>query len=142
MTSIQGTRQAAGATRSREQRRLAVTTAAAAAAAATVWTGTQLAGIDLAVRSGAEVRSVGLASVLTVSVLAALAGGLTHRFSTRWAWGAKAWTALAFAVLLLSLAGPLGATTSAGVLALAGMHLCVGAVVILGQPRTASRGVA
>jgi lysylphosphatidylglycerol synthetase-like protein (DUF2156 family) len=124
------------------QRRLAATSLIATGAAVTVWAIATAAGIDLAVRSGGEVRPIGLGSVLTVALLAAVAGGLTHRLAGRWARGQRVWTVVATIVLVLSLTGPLGATTAAGAAALAAMHLVVGLTVIVRQSRRTSRGVA
>ncbi len=124
------------------QRRLATTTLMATGAAVAVWAVAEAAGIDLAVRSGGQVRPIGLASVITVSVLAALAGGLTHRLSTRWARGPSIWTAVASSLLVVSLTGPLGAITVAAGAALAAMHLIVGLTVIVRHSRRTSRGVA
>jgi hypothetical protein len=123
-------------------RRLAMTSLVAAAGAVVVWAVAEAAGVDLAVHSGADIRPVGLGSVIAVSLLAALAGGLTHRLATRWARGARVWTCVAAAVLVVSLSGPASATTLAGGAALAAMHLLVGLTVILRQPRRATRGVA
>jgi hypothetical protein len=99
-------------------------------------------GIDLAVRSGGDVRPVGLVSVIAVSLLAAVAGGLTHRLAGRWTHGPRVWTVVAAIVLVVSLTGPLGATTAAAGAVLAAMHLVVGLTVILRQPRRTARGVA
>jgi hypothetical protein len=124
------------------QRRLAVTALMTVAGAVAVWAVAQLAGADLRVHSGASIRPVGLGSVVTVSLLAALAGGLTHRLATRWASGPRVWTVVAAAVLVLSLSGPASATTLAAGATLAAMHLLVGTTVILRQARRSQRGVA
>jgi hypothetical protein len=124
------------------QRRLATTALATAGAAVALWAIAEASGIDLAVRSGGVVRPVGLVSVITVSLLATLAGGLTHRLASRWARGPRVWTVVAAIVLVLSLTGPLGATTAAAGAVLAAMHLVVGVTVILRQPRRTARGVA
>jgi hypothetical protein len=124
------------------QRRLAATSLMATTAAVTVWAVAELAGVHLAVRSGGEVRPVGLGSVIVVSLLAAVAGGLTHRLASRWARGHRVWQVVAAVVLVLSLTGPLGATSMAAGAALAGMHVLVGSTVVLRQSRRTARGVA
>jgi hypothetical protein len=124
------------------QRRLAVTALMTVAGAVAVWAVAQLAGVDLRVHSGASVRPVGLGSVVTVSLIAAVAGGLTHRLAIRRTRGHGLWTAVAAAVLVVSLSGPASATTVAGGAALAAMHLLVGMTVILRQSRRSARGVA
>ena len=124
-------------------KRLASVTLVAVAAAATVWLLTvQVAGVDLVVRSGSGRRSVDLGGVLAASALAGVLGGLTHRWSTRWARGPRAWTGVAVVVLVLSLAGPAGAATLGAAAALAAMHLAVGMTVIVGLLRQRPGGVA
>ncbi len=123
-------------------RRPAVTAAIAVVGAVAVWTVARFAGADLRVHSGATIREVGLGSVVTVSLLAVVAGGLTHRLATRWARGHRVWQVVAAVVLVLSLTGPMGATTLAAGAALAAMHLLVGLTVIVRQPRRTARGVA
>jgi hypothetical protein len=92
-----------------------------------------LAGIDLAVRRGAgAVQNLGPVDV----IIAALAAGLA-------AWGLRAvldrvsdrsrtvWTAVAVAVLLVSVVGPLtGAMTVTATIVLECMHVAVGASLI------------
>jgi hypothetical protein len=100
-----------------------------------------LAGIDLTVDTGAGRTEVGPAAVAVVTMLAGLLGwtllGLLQRRTRR---AVPIWTAVAVAVLVVSLAGPLGAatTTAAGV-TLVGMHLMAGAIVIPLLARTAAR---
>ena len=118
---------------SRRLRGLAV--AATVGAALVVWiVARPLAGVDLAVRqgSGKAVQHVGLASVVIVSLLAGLVGwvflALLERYTSR---ARTVWTAVALVVLLLSLAGPLGAGQNGGAkIALACMHLAAGAALI------------
>jgi hypothetical protein len=55
---------------------------------------------------------VGLANVLLVSGLAAVAGGLTRCLLARPRRGVLVWNVVAVVVLVLSLAGPAGAATS------------------------------
>ncbi|MDJ0347414.1 DUF6069 family protein [Streptomyces sp. H10-C2] len=104
-----------------------------AAAALAVWTVTvPLAGAHLTVRMNGATQPVGPGAVVTASLLAGLAGwallATLERFGHR---PRRAWTGIAVLVLALSLAGPLGSGVhSATTMALAGMHLAVGAVLI------------
>ncbi|SNT65507.1 hypothetical protein SAMN05421812_12360 [Asanoa hainanensis] len=117
------------------------------AAALLVWLlATPVLGVDLTVRVPAGLaRSadlpardvVGPGQVAAVAagagVLAwALLAGLERL--TRHA--AVVWLSCALPVLILSLAGPLAATSAAGLLALAGMHLAVGVVLVPGLALT------
>jgi Family of unknown function (DUF6069) len=118
------------------QTRMAAVTLASAGCATGVWVvAARLAGVDLVVHSGSGTQTVTLASVLVVSVLASVVGGLSHRLAERWVRGPRVWTILAVTVLVLSLVGPAGAVTPAAAMSLAAMHLVVGLLVILGQSR-------
>jgi hypothetical protein len=90
-----------------------------------------VAGLNVRLGSG-SVSHVGVASVLLVSVLAALAALATRQVAERTlARPRRAWTRAAVIVLVVSLAGPLGAgTTVASKLSLAAMHLAAAAVLI------------
>jgi hypothetical protein len=126
--------------RARTQRGLVV--AGASAAALLVWAvADPVAGINLRVHDGGGgVRPVGPAAVATVSLLAGLAGwaflAVLERFNTRSrrpTWSLRVWTVTAVAVLVVSLAGPLGSgVDGASAATLAGMHLVVAAVLIAG----------
>lgn len=115
---------------------------AAALAAAGVWAvAGPLAGIQLMARASAHApaQQVGPASVIAVSLLAGLAAwallALLERHASH---PRRTWTTVAAAVLVISLAGPLTAGRGlATVTALCGMHLAVGAVLILAMRRTA-----
>jgi hypothetical protein len=115
---------------------------AAAAAAAGVWTvAGPLAGVQLMARVSAHgpAQQIGPASVVIMSLLAGLAAwallALLERHASH---PRRAWTAVAATVLAISLAGPLTAGRGiATVAALCGMHLAVGAVLILAMRRTA-----
>jgi hypothetical protein len=98
-----------------------------------------VAGIDLMVGAGATAHRVGLANVLLVSGLAAVAGGLTRCLLARPRRGVLVWNVVAVVVLMLSLAGPAGAATSGAWLTLTCLHLVVGLAVILGLRRAAGR---
>ena len=93
----------------------------------------QVAGLPLSVPGQGDVGAV------AVGVTAAVAGLLgwallafLQRATRR---GRTAWAAIASVVLLLSLAGPLGAATVGAGAALAALHLTVGLVLIVGLPR-------
>lgn len=109
----------------------------AAGVGALVWVGaTRLGGVDLAVGSGTSSHGVGLVSVVVTALVVALAGGgLLRVLERRTARGRRIWTAVAVWVWVLSFAGPLGARHMSGGLVLAGLHLAVGAVVIVGLRR-------
>jgi hypothetical protein len=115
-----------------------LTVVAAAVAALVVWAiAGPLAGLDLTARSGGPPQPVGPVAVLFVSLLAGLAGwALLAVLERATRHGRLIWTAVAVAVLALSLLGPLGSgsdTTSRVVLA--AMHVVVGGVLIAGLRR-------
>lgn len=92
-----------------------------------------LAGIDLAVHQGGAVRPVGPAAVALACLVAGSAGwALLAVLERRPGQPNRAWLAVALIALAVSLAGPAGAVTVAGGVALAGLHLIVGAVLIFG----------
>lgn len=106
--------------------------AGAALATIAVWGIAQtVAGLNVRLGSG-SVRHVGVASVLLVSVLAALAAIATRQVAERTlARPRRVWTRAALIAVVVSLAGPLSAgTTVATKLSLAAMHLAVAAVLI------------
>lgn len=109
----------------------------AAVAAAAVWVlATQLASVDLTVRSGSGTQHVNVVSVIVTSVVVALvAGWLLRLLERRTPRGRTIWTVVAVAIWVLSLAGPLGARSLAAGLWLALLHLVVGSVVIVGLRR-------
>lgn len=91
-----------------------------------------LAGLDLVVRTGHGTREVGIASVvvtaLVVALGALLVAAVTRRVAAR---PRRAFLCTSTGVLLLSLLGPLGAaTTVAGALALALLHVVVASTVV------------
>jgi hypothetical protein len=106
--------------------------AGALVAAVVTWAlWTEAAGITLA----AEGRDVGLGAVIVTTLLVSAAGvGLARVLGRRTA-GVRTWTFVAAGVWVLSLLGPLGATTTSAVVALASLHLVVGAVVLFGVRR-------
>jgi len=109
-------------------------------AALAVWAAAvPLAGTELTVRMNGTSQPVGPGAVVAMSLLAGLAGwallAVLERFGRR---SRRTWTVIAVAVLVLSLAGPLGSgVNAASALVLAGMHLAVGAVLV-----TTLRGLA
>lgn len=114
--------------------------AATALTTATWVVATQVAGIDLVVGAGARTQHVGVASVVVSSVVATYAGlGLLRVLRRRTPHADRTWAVVAALVLLLSLAGPLGAGSLAAGLALGLMHLEVAAVVAVAVVRAAGQ---
>jgi hypothetical protein len=113
----------------------------AAVAAAAVWVvATQLASVDLAVRSGSGTQHVNVVSAIVTALVVAMAGaGLLRFLERRTAHARTTWSAIAIAVWVVSLAGPLGARSVAAGLWLATMHLVVGAIVVVGLRRRTAR---
>ncbi len=106
----------------------------ASVAALAVWAvAVPLLGVDLLVRPGGGTpQTVGAPAIMSVSLMASLLGwallALLERVTAR---ARPVWTAVAVAVLVLSLGGPVtGALTGAATVTLALMHLAVGAVLI------------
>lgn len=119
---------------------LVVVLAAVLAAVATWAVWTQALGVELAAGGGGGPREIGApAVVLTSLVVGGAAAGLLRLMEAKLARGLRWWTVTAVAVWVLSLLGPLGATTASGVLGLVSLHLVVGAVVVLGLLRPARR---
>src|SRR5262245_1442006 len=88
------------------------------------------AGIDFAVRQGSSIIHVGPVAVALATVLAGLAAwALLALLKNR-----GVWIAIALAVLVISLVGPLGAQNPGAGVGLAAMHMTVGIIVILGLP--------
>ena len=122
------------ATRRRTWRGLTVL--AAAAGAAILWTVVDpVTGTRLSTGNGEQ--PVGLAAVIVTSVVAGLAGwGLLAVLERLVPRPRRVWTPIAVTVLVLSLLGPLGGgTDTASRLVLAGLHLIVGTVLVVGLPR-------
>ncbi|MEU5783465.1 DUF6069 family protein [Micromonospora lupini] len=109
-------------------------------AAVVVWLIATLADASLTVDQGTGPQDVTVLAVIVTSALAALLGwgllAVLERLSAR---AMTIWTAIAVAVLLLSLVPASLVDASAGTrVALVLMHLAVGAVVILGFRRAGS----
>ena len=107
----------------------------AAAAAFLVWlVAGPLADVDLTVERGG---AVGPGAVVGIALGAGLVGwallAVLERVTAR---AAVVWRALAVAVLVVSLVGPLGATGTAATVTLMLMHLVVGTVLIVAMGRT------
>lgn len=84
---------------------------------------------------------VGAAPIVAASLVAALAGWALLAFiESRTGQARRTWTALALAVLVVSLALPIAAATNAlGAVALVGLHIAVGGAVIPQLSATARR---
>ncbi|MEV6986885.1 DUF6069 family protein [Sphaerisporangium sp. NPDC051017] len=121
--------------------RRASSVAGAAAAALALWTlAVPVGGIALDVRLGGAVQPVGAGAVAAAALGAGLAAwALLAALERLLARPRRAWTIIAVAVLVLSLAGPLGATGTAALVTLAALHLIVGAILIPGLGGSARR---
>jgi len=113
----------------------------AAVAALLIWlVQGPLTGVDLVVRNRDATSTVGPVAVVAVALAAGLVGwgllALLERVTTR---AGRLWAVIAVVVLLVSFAGPLGATTIQAKGALAAMHAVVGAILIAGLYRTSRR---
>jgi hypothetical protein len=95
------------------------------------------AGLDLVVRQGDTTRQIGPAAVVVTALLAGLAAwGLLALLERTVRRPARTFRIIALAVLAVSLAGPLGSgVDTSSRLVLLGMHLAVGAALIIGLPR-------
>jgi Family of unknown function (DUF6069) len=115
---------------------LAVVIAVLLAAVATWTLWAQVGGVELTVQSGDDVRTVGVGSVVAVAAIMPIAGVLLLRaLEAILSRGMRWWTAIACTVTLISMLGPLGATSATAGVALASLHLLVAAVVIFGVRR-------
>ena len=94
------------------------------------------AGVDLTVRQGGGTRQVGPVAVVAAALIAGLAAwGLLALLERTVQRPVRAFRIVALLVLALSTAGPLGGGVGVdGTLALLGMHLTVGAALIVGLP--------
>ncbi|GIE80540.1 hypothetical protein Aph02nite_64900 [Actinoplanes philippinensis] len=113
----------------------AITVAAGATSALLLWSVDTWGGIELAVRQGDTVQHVGAVAVVTAALVAGAAAwallALLERSARR---PARTFRIIASAVLLLSLAGPMAGIGLGVRLALLGLHLTVGAALIIGLP--------
>ena len=109
----------------------------AAAAAVLVWACARISDLDLVVKSGSGTTVVTVGSVIVTTLVVAAAGvGLLRLLERRTAKALPVWTMVAVTVWALSFLGPLSATRPSTGLVLAGLHLLVGATLILGLRRT------
>ncbi|MDN5896226.1 MAG: DUF6069 family protein [Nocardioides sp.] len=112
---------------------LAVAAAATAAALVTWLLWTQAGGVELAAQSGGGNQTIGAAAVVVSAAFISLLGlGLLRLLETRSRNGLRIWTWVAAGVLLFSLAGPLGATTTSAGIGLVSLHVVVGVALTLG----------
>jgi hypothetical protein len=115
----------------------AITVAAGAAGTLLLWAvNDPWAGIDLAVRRGATAQHIGPVGVVVTALIAGLAAwsllALLERTVRR---PARTFRIIALIVLGLSLVAPLGSGIGiSSRLVLLGMHLTVGAALIIGLP--------
>lgn len=115
----------------------AITVVAGATGALLLWAvNDPWAGIDLAVRQGDATRHIGPAAVVVTGLIAGLAAwGLLALLERTVRRPARTFRIIALIVLVLSLAGPLGSGVgTSSRLVLLGMHLTVGAALIIGLP--------
>jgi hypothetical protein len=94
------------------------------------------AGLDIAVRQGATTRHIGPVAVVLTGLVAGLAAwGLLAVLERTVRRPARTFRIVALVVLVLSLTGPVSGGVGTGSrLALLGMHLTVGAALIIGLP--------
>ncbi|KNX36823.1 DUF6069 family protein [Luteipulveratus halotolerans] len=102
----------------------------AAAAALAGWGIARMADVALTVEQGGSVREVGPWAVVVSTLVVGAAATLTQLVLTRRRAGLRWWLILAGGVLVLSLGGPLAATTTSATFVLIGLHLVVGAVLM------------
>ncbi|MEU8263690.1 DUF6069 family protein [Micromonospora sp. NPDC048999] len=115
----------------------AITIAGAAAGALLQWVvADPWAGIDLAVRQGDTTQHIGPAAVVVAALIAGLAAwGLLALLERTVRRPARTFRIIALIVLVLSLVGPLASGVGiSSRLVLLGMHLTVGAALIIGLP--------
>jgi hypothetical protein len=116
--------------------------AGAAVAAVVAWLcAAQLAGIDLTVSLSGDEQHVGGVAVAVSTVVVGLIGIVALRVLERLTSAAlKVWTVVALAVALVSLLGPLSATSPAAKGTLIGLHAVVSVIVIV-TARHSRRGL-
>ena len=101
------------------------------------------AGVAPAVRNAQDTFRVGLVSVLVTATVVSAAGlGLLRYIERRHTHAVRTWTLIATLFWLGSFLGPLGAADLTSGLALASLHLVVGASVIVGARWARMHGVA
>jgi len=99
---------------------------------------TPLGGVVLEVEQGGAAQTLGAlrttVSALVAGLLAWAALELLERFTLR---AGVVWTGLACTVFVVSLLGPLAATSNTATAVLMGLHAAVGTVLIVGLGRSA-----
>lgn len=117
------------------------TLAAAVALPVILWTIVDpIAGHALAAKSGGQTMSITLPWVVAGGLVPAAAGlGLATLLRRLTKHSRTVWLIVSVLALLLSLGSPLGGTTTATVVTLMSMHLLVGAAVIPGGLKLATR---
>ena len=122
------------AVRRRGLRNTATLVGAAVVALAAWALSVQAAGVDLTVGTGDAAQTVGPVSVAVTPMLVGGADwALLTLLDKRFRNGHRTWRIIAYAVLALSLFGPVSAGAAGSVLAtLVAMHLAVGATIIFG----------
>jgi hypothetical protein len=117
----------------RVRRRRWLTVLGAMSAANAAWAIAVQAGVDLAVERGSGTADVGPLAVTLTSLGVGLAAWLLLELLERWTRRPRLiWRIVACPVFVLSLTGPLTATSDAGVAVLVGLHLMVGSILIIG----------
>ena len=107
-----------------------------------IWLVWRATGSDLAIRSGHETHQVGLVSVLVTAAVVSVAGlGLLRFLERRRPRGLRTWTIARLRRVARLLARSARCDRCPG-LALASLHLVVGATVVLGAWFSRRRGVA
>jgi Family of unknown function (DUF6069) len=115
----------------------AITVAAGTVGALLLWVvNDPWAGIDLAVRQNDATRHIGPLAVVMTALIAGLAAwGLLALLERSVGHPTRTFRIITLIVLVLSLAGPLGSGVgTSSRLVLLGMHLTVGAALIIGLP--------
>jgi hypothetical protein len=124
----------------RVRRRRWLTVLGAMSVANAGWAIAVQAGADLTVQRGSGTTHVGPLAVTLTSLGVGLAAWLLLELLERWTRRPRLiWRIVACVVLVLSLTGPLAATTGAGLAVLAGLHLVVGSILIVGLGGTRRR---
>ncbi|WP_165800059.1 DUF6069 family protein [Isoptericola sp. CG 20/1183] len=112
----------------------------AAVVAAVVWAVATASGAELTARTGGGLREVGLVDVVVAGLVVGLLGWAARALLRRTTGdGERTWLVLCGAVLLVSLAGPLGAATQEAAGFLVAEHVAVGATIALGLRREVRR---
>jgi hypothetical protein len=111
--------------------------AAAAVLALGLWAIARFLGVDLTVGEGHAARQVGAIDVLLATAVAGLAARAVHLVLIRRRRTARWWPFVGSTALAISVIGPSYLADGAAAVVLIGMHLVVGAVVIVGFARYA-----